>query len=109
MQKLEGLLGLCCRANQITLGAELALKEIKAGRAALALVDACASEGTKKKMTDACAYRRVPVRILPEGTLSRACGKEGRMAAAVKAGPLCRQITSLLTPPDETGEASYTI
>ena len=104
MQKLEGLLGLCRRAGQITVGADLALREIKAGRAALALVDAGASEGTKKKIRDACAYRHLPVRFLPEGLLDRACGQDGRMAAAMKPGKLCSQMIQLLTPPDETGE-----
>lgn len=97
MQKIEGLLGLCCRAGQITLGAEMALKEIKAGRAALVLVDESASEGTKKKITDACAYRHVPLHMLPVDCLSRACGRDGRMAGAVKSGKLCQQLQLLLT------------
>ena len=101
MQKLEGLLGLCCRAGQMTLGAEMALKEIKSGRAAMALVDAGASEGTKKKIADACAYRHLPMHMLPEDTLSRACGRDGRMAGAVKAGKLCQQLQRLLTQSEE--------
>lgn len=105
MRRLEGLIGLCRRAGQMTLGAELAIKEIRAGRAALMLVDAGASDGTKKKIGDACAYRRVRMDLLPEGLLARACGKEGRIAAAVRPGPLCRQIIQLLTAPDETGES----
>lgn len=97
MQKIEGLLGLCCRAGQITLGAEMALKEIKAGRAALVLVDEGASEGTKKKIADACAYRHVALHMLPVDCLSRACGRDGRMAGAVKSGKLCQQLQLLLT------------
>ena len=101
MQKLEGLLGLCCRAGQITLGAEMALKEIKAGRAALALVDESASEGTKKKIADACAYRHLPMHMLPADCLSRACGRDGRMAGAVKEGKLCQQLQLLLTQSED--------
>ncbi len=97
MQKIEGLLGLCCRAGQITLGAEMVLKEIKAGRAALVLVDESASEGTRKKIADACAYRHVALHMLPVDCLSRACGRDGRMAGAVKSGKLCQQLQLLLT------------
>ena len=97
MTPVYGLLGLACRAGQITLGAELALKEIKAGRAGLALLDESASEGTKKKISDACAYRHIPLHMLPEGELSGACGKEGRMAAAVKPGKLCQRMLELLS------------
>ena len=97
MTPVFGLLGLCCRAGQITLGAEMALREIKGGRAGLTLLDAGASEGTKKKISDACAYRRVPLHMLPEGELSSACGKDGRLAAAVKPGPLCQRMLELLS------------
>ena len=96
MTKAEGLLGLASRAGQITLGAELALREIKGGRAAAVLLDAGASDGTRKKILDACAYRGVPAYILSMETLSRACGKDGRMAAALKKGKLCDRIMELL-------------
>ena len=97
MTPVYGLLGLASRSGQITLGADLALREIKAGRAALVLLDAGASDGTKKKISDACAYRHVPLHMLPEGELSSACGRDGRMAAAVKPGPLCRRMLELLS------------
>ena len=97
MTPVYGLLGLASRAGQITLGADLALREIKSGRAALVLLDAGASEGTRKKISDACAYRQVPLHMLPEGELSGACGKEGRMAAAVKPGKLCQRMLELLS------------
>lgn len=96
MKEISGLLGLACRSGQITLGADLALREIRAGRAEAALIDAEASEGTKKKILDACAYRGLRAHMLPAGELSRACGKEGRMAAALKKGELCRRILEML-------------
>lgn len=100
---VAGLLGLCSRSGQIILGADLALREIKAGRCGLALLDAEASDGTKKKVTDACAYRAVPLHTLPPGEISRACGKEGRMAAAVKQGKLCVRIMELLAAEANAG------
>ena len=102
MQKIEGLLGLSCRAGQITLGAEMALKEIKSDAAGLVLLDAGASEGTRKKIRDACAYRQVPLHMLEAGVLDHACGKSGRMAAAVKPGKLCQQMLKMLSSSEES-------
>lgn len=96
MNKLSGLLGLCSRSGQITLGADLALREIRAGKAGLVFLDQGASAGTQKKIADACAYRGVPLHMLPEGELSRSCGREDRMAAAVRPGKLCQQMMHLL-------------
>ena len=96
MTPIFGILGLACRAGQVALGSEMALEEIKRGRAALALIDESASEGTKKKILDACAYRHVEAHILPEGEIARAGGKEGRMAAAVKKGPFSQRMAQLL-------------
>ena len=91
------MLGLACRAGQIALGADVALQEIRAGETALVLLDAAASEGTRKKLLDACAFRSVPAYTLPEGEISRACGKEGRMAAAVRKGNLAARMAELLS------------
>lgn len=97
MTAVSGLLGLGFRAGQVTVGAEMALQQIRAGRAGLVLLDAGASEGTRKKIADACAYRTVPMHMLPEGELSRACGRDGRMAAAVRPGKLCQRMIQLLS------------
>lgn len=103
MKKIIGLLGLCSRSGQIALGADLSLREIRGGRAGLAFLDAGASDGTKKKIADACAYRNVPLHMLPAGELSRACGREDRMAAAIHPGKLCQQIMYLLQEAGQTG------
>ncbi|MBR3018640.1 MAG: ribosomal L7Ae/L30e/S12e/Gadd45 family protein [Clostridia bacterium] len=96
MSAVSGLLGLACRAGQIALGADIALQEIRAGKAALLLLDAGASEGTKKKLLDACAYRSVPVYTMPEREISSACGRDGRMAAAVRKGNLAARMREIL-------------
>ena len=97
MSAVSGLLGLACRAGQIALGADIALQEIRAGKAALALLDAGASEGTRKKLLDACTFRSVPVYTLPENEISQACGRDGRMAAAVRKGNLAKRMQELLS------------
>ena len=96
MAQIEGLLGLAMRAGQLTPGADLALREIKAGKAALVLVDRDASENTRKKLGDACAFRRVPMHIMEAGLLDRACGREGRMAASLKKGGITEKILQIL-------------
>ena len=97
MSAVSGLLGLACRAGQIALGADIALQEIRSGKTALLLLDEGASEGTRKKLLDACAFRSVPVYTLPEGEISRACGKDGRMAVAVRKGKLAGRMAELLS------------
>ena len=92
MNPVFGLLGLACRAGQVTLGADLSLREIRAGKAGLVLLDEGASDGTKKKILDACAYRNVPVHMLQPGEISQACGRGDRMAAVLKPGKLCERI-----------------
>ena len=96
MTPVYGLLGLAHRAGQVTLGADMALEVIRAGKAALALIDEGASEGTKKKLLDACAFRNVPAYFLPRDDLSRACGRDSRMAAAVRKGPFAGRLEQLL-------------
>ncbi len=102
MAKIEGLLGLAMRAGQLTVGADLTLREIKAGKAALVLMDAQASENTKKKLQDACAFRRVPLHIMEAGLIDAACGREGRMAAALKKGSMAGQISQMLNQAENT-------
>ncbi len=101
MSAVSGLLGLACRAGQIALGADMALQEIRSGKAALLLLDAAASEGTRKKLLDACAFRSVPVYTLPEDEISHACGRDGRMAAAVRKGNLAKRMEELLSAEGE--------
>ena len=96
MTPIYGLLGLACRAGQVTLGAQMALEELKGGKAALVLIDESASMGTRKKLQDACAYRNMPLFIMPKDELSRACGRDSRMAAAVKKGPFAERMLQLL-------------
>ena len=53
-KKLSGLIGLCMRARQLTLGTDMALRTVREGRAALLLMDAGASANLRKKLKDVC-------------------------------------------------------
>ncbi|MBQ9196330.1 MAG: ribosomal L7Ae/L30e/S12e/Gadd45 family protein [Clostridia bacterium] len=81
--RLRGLLGLCQRAGKLRSGADQAEKAIRNGSCRLALIDGEAAPNTVKKITDSCIYYHVPYLLLPKGLLQDACGREGRMTAAV--------------------------
>ena len=89
------MLGLAMRAGQLTFGEDGVKKAIASGNAKLVLLDAGASENTKKKMRDSCAYYGVRLCETAADRLGYAVGKPGRMSAAVAAGPLCDKLASL--------------
>lgn len=105
--KLHGLMGLCTRSKQATFGAVACMREVRGGQCALLLVDAGASDATLGKYRDVCAYRGVPIAVIPEGLLHSATGKPG-VAMAVKVGTLAERMIKLLpesgreTRPEET-------
>ena len=97
-EKLQGALRkLSGRGKLSEADVKAAMREVR-----MALLDADASEGTQKKIRDACAYRQVPLHILPGEALSQACGREGRMAGAVKPGKLCGQMLLLLSSAEQS-------
>lgn len=100
---LAGILGLAFRAGQLTPGAEMGLKLIRDGKAAMALLDPGASANTIKKVTDACHYRNVAVFTLRPGMLGRACGRAGMAAAAMKHGNLAQKAGKILTMGEPVG------
>ena len=89
------MLGLAMRAGQLTFGEDGVKKAIASGNAKLVLLDAGASENTKKKMRDGCAYYGVALVETAADRLGFAVGKPGRMSAAVAAGGICDKLTSL--------------
>ena len=89
------MLGLAMRAGQLTFGEDGVRKAIASGAAALVLLDAGASDNTKKRMRDSCAYYGVPLMETAAGRLGEAVGRPGRMSAAVARGPLCDKLAAL--------------
>ncbi|MBE5767789.1 MAG: 50S ribosomal protein L7ae [Clostridiales bacterium] len=90
------ILGLCMRAGKLVTGAQAVEKSIKHGEGVLALIDAAASDGTKKAIHDACEYMQIEYAVLPEGALSRETGKANRMAAAVTDASFAKAIKKCL-------------
>jgi uncharacterized protein len=96
-QAVRGTIGLAMRAGQAVLGLDLAVRAIRSGKAAVALLDDGASPNAKKRLTDSAAYYQVPLFSLPEGLLDAASGKDGRVAAVILKGEIARKLISLMT------------
>ena len=93
--KLAGWIGLCMRARQLALGTDQALKAVRGGKAALILMDAGASDNLRKKLSDACVFRRVPCVTVPSGWIGDSCGGGDWMAVSVRKGGLADSIIRL--------------
>lgn len=89
------MLGLAMRAGVLTLGESGVSKAISAGAARFVLVDAGASDNTKKKFRDACAYYHVELFETQADRLGQAIGKPGRMSAAIAGGSLGERLLTL--------------
>ena len=105
-EKAMSLLGLCMRAGRLVSGEEPCVKAIRAGGARLVVIDGGASANAKKALTDACAYRSVPLLETEPGRLGAAVGKRNRMAVAVTdagfAEAICRACAA------DTNEINHT-
>ena len=89
-------LGLCMRAGRIISGQEACVDLARKEEAALVLMDAAASENTRKRITDACHSHNVPLYEISEGELGRAIGKNGRMMVALKMDGMAQKLITLL-------------
>ena len=55
------MLGIAMRAGQLSLGESGVLKAVSSGAALFMILDAGASDNTKKKFRDSCAFYKVPL------------------------------------------------
>jgi len=94
--RVISFLGLCMRAGRIISGQEACVDLIRQGQAALALMDASASDNTRKRLTDACRSHDVALYELSAGTLGAAIGKKGRMVIALRPDGMSQKILSML-------------
>lgn len=89
------LLGIAMRAGALTLGESGVLRAISSKTALFVLVDAGASDNTKKKFRDSCAFYHVKLFETQEDRLGWAIGKPGRMSAAIAGGTLGERLLAL--------------
>jgi len=96
-QRALSLLGIAMRAGRVTSGDGMCEREVRAGRAALVLLDAGSSANTHDKYAAMCAHHGTPLVIVSADALGRAIGKEGRMVAALPKGTFAEKIWTLLS------------
>ena len=89
-------LDLCMRAGRIISGQEACVDLARKEEAALVLIDAAASENTRKRIADACHSHNVPLYEISEGELGCAIGKNGRMMVALKMDGMAQKLLTLL-------------
>ncbi len=94
--KALSLLGIAMRAGQVISGDDTVERAVRAGRVALVLLDAGASENTREKYHWACRAKALPLYEISADQLGRAIGKPGRRIAAVKRGSLAERVKALL-------------
>ncbi len=83
--KMISLIGLAMKAGKIVSGEFMTEKSVKTGKAELVLVAADASDNTRKKFQNMCAFYEVPVFFAEsKDALGRAIGKEYRASMAVQ-------------------------
>ena len=100
------MIGLAARAGKIVTGQDSVESAVKRKKAYCALVDAAASERTKKDIRDACAYAQLPMAELEADLLGFAIGKPGRMCAAVTDASLAKRILELAAQEAEGSDTS---
>ncbi|PKR78662.1 50S ribosomal protein L7ae [Halalkalibacillus sediminis] len=96
-EKHFNILGLAYRARKIALGEDLILQAIRSKEAKLVVIASDSSENTKKKLTDKCKSYQVPYHLIDNREkLSRALGKDDRVAVAVLDQGFAKKLEQLL-------------
>ena len=98
--RLKGLMGLCVRAGQSIFGEDSCLKALRAGQAALLILDDGISEKSAEKLERVCEREKIPRVRLAKGLLEQATGRPG-MAMSVRSGSFAEQMIRCL---DEAGQ-----
>ncbi len=96
MNPAYNMLGLCLRAGKLVSGAQAVGDALKRGKACLVLIDADASEATKKALFNSCRSHNVAVEEIESQALGMAIGKPERMTAAVTDSGFAARIQKLL-------------
>ena len=105
--KFLSLLGLCAKAGKCLAGETACFSALRAGTAKLVLLLSDASENTKKRAADGCAYRGVPLLLCPQDT-DCAAGKPGRKLFAVTDANFAEKLQQLLAnPSNDRGGAAH--
>lgn len=106
------MLGLCARAGRLISGEAAVLQAVRSASARIVFADASASDNTRKRFRDACAFRNVPLLFYEGGgggDAARAVGKPAHKLFAVSDEGFAKQLFSMLEPGDFTGNLGVEI
>ena len=79
-----GIFGLAVKAGKAMLGTFACEEGVKGGKVGLVLLDAGASNRTKKDVQNMCKFFEIPlIEVEPEGMMGKRCGKDGLMLAGI--------------------------
>ncbi|WP_246939828.1 YlxQ family RNA-binding protein [Bacillus pinisoli] len=96
-QPWKSLVGLAARARKIISGEELVVKEIQRSKVSLVLLSLDASKNTEKKITDKCAFYKIPLRRVENRyELGQAIGKDARVVIGIQDEGFARKLNTLL-------------
>ena len=94
--RVISFLGLCMRAGRVISGQEACVDLVRTGEAALVLMDASASDNTRKRLTDACHSHSVALYEVSATALGASIGKKGRMVIALRDDGMAQKLLSML-------------
>ncbi|MCR5331924.1 MAG: ribosomal L7Ae/L30e/S12e/Gadd45 family protein [Lachnospiraceae bacterium] len=101
-KRIYSLLGIAKKAGFAQGGEFLAEKAVKSFKAGVVLVATDASDNTKKKFRDMCAFYEVPCyEFGDKDNLGRALGNEMRASVAVKDAGISKKLMELLDSLDK--------
>lgn len=81
-QKILSYIGISRKAGFCTVGTELTADGIRSCRVRLAVLASDASENTKKRITNACAYHKIPlITALDSERLGKISGRSAPISA----------------------------
>ena len=96
-KKIYSLLGLCKKAGFIQGGEFLTEKAIKSFKSCLVIVAEDASDNTKKKFSDSCAFYEVPYYTFGDkDSLGHSIGVEFRASVTVNNAGMAKKLIALL-------------
>ncbi len=97
-ERAGGMLGLCARARKLITGEKAVVQAIRSGECHAAILDEATAANGKKAVVQACQTHGAPLLWAPEGSLGRAIGRPGRMAAAVTDAGMAGRLIELSEP-----------
>lgn len=83
------------KAGLVMSGTDPVLRALSGGNVVCVLLDAEASENTRKKVADACIHRGIPVFLTDPDRLGSTLGRPERRVAALKPGKLSERFMEL--------------